>query len=181
MKRLQVLAPLVAAICLVSSAVTAQTTSPARPRTAPAIKNGTGTTDTTKPPVLADRAVRPGDQTSTPATGQPNPAAVDDDVIKVETNLVTTPVTVMDRNGRFIPGLTKKSFKISENGVPQKITYFQSEEQPFTVVLVIDTSPSTRYKIDEIHYAALTPVNQLRPNDKVLAVSFDQRVKMLTP
>jgi Ca-activated chloride channel family protein len=102
-------------------------------------------------------------------------------VIKVETNLVTTPVTVMDRNGRFIPGLTKKSFKISENGVPQKITYFQSEEQPFTVVLVIDTSPSTRYKIDEIHYAAVTFVNHLRPTDKVLVVAFDQRVKLLTP
>jgi VWFA-related protein len=182
MKRLQVLAPLVAAICLVSAAAIAQTTTPSRPRTAPTIKNGTGATDTTKPPVLADRAVKPGDQTSTPATGQPTPAATaDDDVIKVETNLVTTPVTVMDRNGRFIPGLTKKSFKISENGVPQKITYFQSEEQPFTVVLVIDTSPSTRYKIDEIHFAALTLVNQLRPNDKVLVVSFDQRVKLLTP
>lgn len=86
----------------------------------------------------------------------------------------------MDRNGRFIPGLRKKDFKIFENGIQQKITYFQSEEQPFTVVLMIDISPSTKYHIDEIHFAALTFVNQLRPNDKVMVVAFDQRFRMLT-
>jgi VWFA-related protein len=64
--------------------------------------------------------------------------------------------------------------------VPQKITYFQSEEQPFTVILMIDISPSTKYKIDEIHYAAMTFVNQLRPTDKVMVVAFDQRVRALT-
>lgn len=104
----------------------------------------------------------------------------EDEVVRVETNLVTTPVSVLDRNGRFIAGLTKKDFKISENGVPQKITYFQSSEQPFTVILMIDTSPSTRYKIDEIHYAALTFVNQLRPTDKVMVMAFDGRMRILT-
>jgi VWFA-related protein len=106
--------------------------------------------------------------------------ADDDEIITVDTNLVTTPVSVLDRSGRFIPGLRQKDFKIFENGVPQKITHFQSSEQPFTVVLMIDTSPSTKYKIDEIHYAAVTFVNQLRPTDKVLVVAFDQRIKVLT-
>jgi VWFA-related protein len=107
----------------------------------------------------------------------PNP---EDDVVRVETNLVTTPVSVLDRDGRFIPGLRKKDFKIFENGVPQAITYFQSSEQPFTVVLMIDTSPSTRYQIDEIHYAALTFVNQLRPTDKVMVMAFDGRLRLLS-
>jgi VWFA-related protein len=102
-------------------------------------------------------------------------------VIKVDTDLVTTPVSVLDRQGRFIGGLRKKDFKIFENDVPQAITYFQSEEQPFTVVLMIDTSPSTRYKIDDIHWAAIQFLNQLRPNDKVMVVSFDQRVRLWTP
>jgi VWFA-related protein len=101
-------------------------------------------------------------------------------VVKVETNLVTTPVSVLDRNGRFIPGLKKKDFKIFENDVPQEITYFQSSEQPFTVVLMIDASPSTQYHIDQIHFAALTFVNQLRPNDKVMVVAFDQRFRVLS-
>lgn len=108
------------------------------------------------------------------------PPPANDEVIKVTTDLVTTPVSVLDRNGRFIAGLKQKDFKIFENGVPQKITLFQSEEQPFTVVLLIDISPSTRYKMDEIHYAAVTFVNQLRPMDKVMVVAFDQRVRVLT-
>jgi VWFA-related protein len=107
----------------------------------------------------------------------PNP---EDEVVTVETNLVTTPVSVLDRQGRFIPNLKKKDFKIFENGVPQAITYFQSSEMPFTVILMIDTSPSTRYHIDEIHYAALTFVNQLRPTDKVMVIAFDSRLRILS-
>ncbi len=110
----------------------------------------------------------------------PPPAAKpEDEIVQVETNLVTTPVSVLDRNGRFIPGLRKQDFKIFENGVPQAITYFQSSEQPFTVILLIDTSPSTRYQIDEIHYAALTFVNQLRPTDEVIVMAFDSRLRIL--
>lgn len=103
----------------------------------------------------------------------------EEEIIRVDTDLVTTPVSVMDRNGRFIPGLKKKDFKIYENGAQQQITFFQSEETPFTVILMIDTSPSTKYHIDEIHWAALTFVNQLRPADKVMVISFDQRAKVL--
>lgn len=149
-----------------------------RPRTSatPTIRNDTPATPRQKPGL--------GNANPLP-TPPPSPAAqkalkkVDDEVIVVDTNLVTTPVSVMDRNGRFIPGLRKKDFKIFEDGVPQEITYFQSEETPFTVILMIDTSPSTKYKIDEIHFAALTFVNQLRPADQVMVVAFDQRTKLL--
>ena len=81
---------------------------------------------------------------------------------------------MLDRAGRFIPGLKEKDFKIFDNDVQQKITYFQSEEQPFTVILLIDVSPSTKYKMDEIHFAATTFVNQLRPVDKVMVVGAIQ-------
>jgi len=101
-------------------------------------------------------------------------------VIKITTDLVTTPVSVLDRQGRFIPNLKKKDFQIFDNGVPQEITYFQSSEQPFTVVLMLDVSPSTKYKMDEIHFAAISFVNQLRATDKVLVVAFDSRIHILT-
>lgn len=142
-------------------------------------------TPTQAPPVLRYDPSQPitppvlqGDTTN--AKPSPTPAK-EDEVITVETSLVTTPVSVLDRDGKFIPGLKKKDFKVFENGVPQTITYFQTEDQPFTVILMIDTSPSTKYKIDEIHFAAVTFVNQLRPGDKVMVVSFDQRVRALTP
>ena len=116
---------------------------------------------------------------SPPAAPKPTPPP-DDEIIKVTTDLVTTPVSVLDRNGRFIAGLRQKDFKIFENGVEQKISYFQSSEMPFTVILLIDISPSTRYKMEEIHFAAVTFVNQLRPVDKVMVVAFDSRIRVLT-
>lgn len=102
------------------------------------------------------------------------------DVIKVETNLVTMPVTVLDREGKFITGLQQKDFKIYENGVEQEVGFFQSVEQPFTVVLMIDVSPSTAYRIDEIHQAAISFVDQLRSQDRVMIVAFDEKVRVLT-
>ena len=136
-----------------------------------------------KVPAMSDESkIKPqGEADKTQSSSTRSTPVKDDEVITVDTNLVTTPVSVLDRNGRFIAGLKKKDFKIFEDGKPQKITYFQSEEQPFTVILMIDASPSTKYKIDEIHYAAVTFVNQLRPNDKVMVVAFDQRVRVLTP
>lgn len=117
------------------------------------------------------------------ASASPSPTPpinAEEEIIKVDTNLVTMPVSVLDRDGRFISGLTQKDFQIFENGVQQKIEYFQSVEQPFTVVLLIDVSPSTRYRIDQIHQSAIAFVNQLRPNDKVMAISFDDEVHILT-
>jgi VWFA-related protein len=143
-----------------------------RTRSTPALKND-------KPRSTQPAGVDPMNLPPPPPAVKPTPKE-EDEVVLVETNLVTTPVSVLDRNGRFIPGLKKKDFKIFENGLPQAITYFQSSEQPFTVVLMIDTSPSTRYQIDEIHYAAVTFVNQLRPTDKVMVMAFDGRLRILT-
>jgi VWFA-related protein len=91
------------------------------------------------------------------------------------------PVSVLDRDGRFISGLQQRDFKIFENGVEQKLDYFQSVEQPFTVVMLIDVSPSTQFKIDEIQRAAMAFVDQLRPSDRVMVIAFDERVHVLTP
>jgi VWFA-related protein len=90
------------------------------------------------------------------------------------------PVSVLDRDGRFISGLQQKDFQIFENGVQQQVEYFQSVEQPFTVVLLIDVSPSTRYQIEEIQNAAISFTNQLRANDRVMVISFDDSIHVLT-
>ena len=130
------------------------------------------------PPVLSGTSRYPG------TTTQPTPpvkADDDNEVIKIETNLVTMPVSVLDREGRFIAGLQQKDFQIFENGIQQKVDYFQSVEQPFTVILLIDVSPSTQFRIDEIQNAAITFVNQLRPGDRVMVISFDEHVHVLSP
>jgi VWFA-related protein len=144
----------------------------------PSLKNDVPGTSNRRPPVLAnDSRVRP----QSPGTGGSTaPAASEEDeVVRVETNLVTMPVSVIDREGRFISGLQQNDFRIYENGIEQKVGYFQSVEQPFTVILMLDVSPSTAFQIDEIQEGAITFVNQLRPADKVMVISFDESVHVL--
>lgn len=103
----------------------------------------------------------------------------DDDVITVDTNLVTVPVRVLDKQGRFVGGLSKADFAVFEDKVEQQIAYFSNEQNPFTVALVLDMSYSSVFKIDEIQQAALTFVTQLRPRDKVMVLAFDQQLHVL--
>ena len=107
-------------------------------------------------------------------------ATSDEEVVKVETSLVTVPVSVYDRNGLYIPNLRQSEFKIYEDGVEQEIAYFGTSEKPFTVILLIDVSPSTSYKIEEIQQAAIGFVDLLKPADSVTVIQFDQFVSVLT-
>lgn len=164
--------------------VLAQSTQTVRPRVAPTstptIRNETQPSNQErKAPVLSGGGVRPS---STPQTSTTTAKKSDDDeIVRVETNLVTMPVSVLDREGRFISGLQQRDFRIFENGIEQKVEYFQSVEQPFTVILMIDVSPSTQWQIEDIQNAAETFIDQLRPNDKVMIISFDERVHILSP
>lgn len=127
----------------------------------------------------------PKTQTAPVLTGtkdnSPAPPVEDSEgVLKVETNLVTIPVSVFDRHGLYIPNLKKEDFKIFEDGKEQKIEYFGTSEKPFTVILLLDTSPSTEYEIDEIREAAKAFVDQLKPQDKVMVIEFDGNVHVLS-
>lgn len=103
----------------------------------------------------------------------------DDEVIKVSTQLVSVPVRVTDKSGRFIGGLAKENFRALEDGIEQEIALFSNEHEPFTVALVLDMSYSTTFKIAEIQSAAIAFIEQLRPQDKVMVVSFDAEVHLL--
>lgn len=119
--------------------------------------------------------------TPTPLPTPPAAAPANDDgeVIRVNTQLVSVPVRVMDKKGRFIGGLAKDNFKVFEDGVEQEVALFSNEHEPFTVALVLDMSYSTTFKIGEIQSAAIAFIDQLRPQDKVMVVSFDAEVHVL--
>lgn len=100
----------------------------------------------------------------------------DDGTIKLDTTLVTIPVSVVDQGGRFVPFLNKRDFRVYEDGVEQEIENFESVETPFHVALVIDTSRSTQFRLEDIQDAAFSFIRELRPDDQVMIVSFDDRV-----
>jgi Ca-activated chloride channel homolog len=144
----------------------------------PSAPNGS---TTSRPPVLGGTgrtAEQSGGQSPTINSGPEEVEA--GDVIRVDTTLVTLPVSVTDRNGRYIPNLVKEDFRLWEDGVEQQVAFFASVDKPFSVVLMIDTSGSTRFRIEDIQDAAITFVNQLRPGDQVMVVSFDDDVRVLS-
>lgn len=123
----------------------------------------------------------PQPQTTANAGDDKTSGPIEDDgeVLRVDTNLVTIPVKVSDRKNRFIGGLKKEDFKVFEDDIEQNIELFSNEEQPFTVALVLDMSYSTKFKIDEIQSAAIAFIDQLRPQDRLMVISFDEEVRML--
>ena len=100
--------------------------------------------------------------------------------IKVDTVLFTIPLTVSDEKGRNIPGLKKENFSIFQDGDEQEIELFFNEEAPMNVALLLDTSYSTKDVLDNIQKAARDFVKILRPQDKAVIISFDQRTLFLS-
>src|SRR5262245_28672640 len=140
------------------------------------------TTAPTKPPVLGG-ANNPNNRKPEPPPqeGPTAPEEVDaGDVIRVNTNLVTIPVSVMDRDGRYVPNLQKEEFRIWEDGVEQDVAFFKSVDKPFAVVLMLDTSPSTQFRLEDIQDAAISFVDQLRSDDQVMVVEFNGDIKVRT-
>ena len=123
----------------------------------------------------ASRPQQPPPQPS--ATPPPEPEDVE--TLKTETDLVTVPLIATDRNGLYITDLRQEEFKISEDGVAQEIAFFGKVSAPFHVVLMLDTSSSTKDNLRQIQQAAYTFVQQLQPVDRVKIISFDDKVNDL--
>ncbi|HVF41711.1 MAG TPA: VWA domain-containing protein [Pyrinomonadaceae bacterium] len=110
----------------------------------------------------------------------PPQAQHDDEVESVSTTLVTVPVRVSDRAGRFLTDLRREQFRVYEDGVEQEISFFETADKPFTVALLLDMSDSAVLKRDAIQAAARAFVGQLREGDRVMVATFDHDVSVLT-
>jgi hypothetical protein len=114
----------------------------------------------------------------------PEPPPVRDqqevDTLKIDTNLVTVPVIATTTDGTYIPDLRQEEFGVSEEGEKQQVAFFATVSAPFHVVLLLDTSASTRDKLGLIQRAAAAFVEQLQSADRVKIVSFDSEVRELS-
>ncbi|HEX8071514.1 MAG TPA: VWA domain-containing protein [Pyrinomonadaceae bacterium] len=129
-------------------------------------------------PVLGGASTgAPGTRTDRQPDGPEEVGA--DEIVRVNTTLVTLPVSVMDRDGKYLPDIRREEFRVYEEGVEQELTYFATVEKPFTVALVIDNSTSTKFKLEEIQDAAMAFVEQLRREDRVMVVAFTDQVRVL--
>ena len=136
------------------------------------------------PPVLKNRA--DAVSRSNPPVNQPSvdaPLEVDEDeVIKVETDLVTLNASIVERStGRVITGLKQEDFRLEEDGVEQKIVHFETVNAPFDLLLLIDLSGSTAKVTDIIRAATARFVSATRPQDRVAIIAFSGTTTLVSP
>jgi Ca-activated chloride channel family protein len=120
-----------------------------------------------------------GPQRNNPAAGTPAPVSTgpeeisEGDVIRVDTELVSVNVNVVDRgSNRGVNDLTREDFRLYEDNVQQQIVHFDSASAPFNLVLLIDLSGSTAKVVELIKSAALHFVEAARPFDRIGVITF---------
>ncbi len=119
--------------------------------------------------------------TITPLAITAIPASAQQEPIRVTVDLVNILASVVDSHNQPITGLTKDSFQVFDDGVPQKISIFESETHlPLDLALMIDASGSTRLDYSEQVQAASEFIKKvIRPGDSLAVFSFDDDVHVL--
>lgn len=118
---------------------------------------------------------------SPPTTAQQHEhQAQEGNAIKLTTDLVSLNVMVTDQSGRAITGLTKDSFKVSENGVEQQVSFFSAEEAPVSWGLILDRSGSMMGMMREVYRAAVHVVDEGTEQDEMFIATFNQRAELVT-
>ena len=113
-----------------------------------------------------------------PSRDQQKPTA--EEPVRLSASLVQVPAVVTDRSGKFVSDLSRNDFTVSEDGKRQDISFFAAVKQPFNAVLVLDTSNSAQDRLKVIQNTAVDFTKQLRPGDRMMAISFDNEVRQLT-
>ena len=103
----------------------------------------------------------------------------DDDVVKVNTELVVLNATVVDKNGKFVSGLKRGDFKVFEDGTEQPLAGFTAEETPFAAAILLDTSGSMETRLTLGRSAAIRFLDGLRDEDVAAVYNFDIKVEQM--
>jgi Ca-activated chloride channel family protein len=92
----------------------------------------------------------------------------------------TVPIyaTVVDSNGRLVPGLEQADFSVLDNGKPADVALFSNEPQPFTAVVMLDTSASMTANLKLLNRAAEQFLLRLLPVDKAQVGAFNDKIQL---
>jgi Ca-activated chloride channel homolog len=133
-----------------------------------------------KPPTLRGTGADPKAKPSETPKEEPREVG-EDEVVKVNTSLVTIPFSVVDGAGRSVLDLKRGDVKVFEDGAEQQVAFFSETEKPTLIVFLLDVSGSVKPSLERIKTAALAFMDQLKENDYVYLVAFDDRLMPLLP
>jgi Ca-activated chloride channel homolog len=100
-----------------------------------------------------------------------------DFVVRSDVRLVLLDVSVKDRDGGWVSGLSKDDFRVDENGTPQNITVFADNDIPVTVGILADNSRSMRPKRAAVYSAATAFIEASNPHDEIFVLNFNETVR----
>ena len=101
--------------------------------------------------------------------------------IVVDTTLVVIPVTVTDPSNRFVLGLDRKDFTLSEDGAEQRIVHFSAEDAPLSVGILVDTSGSMGLKLDTSRRAIAEFLKTMNAQDEAFLIQFSDEAQIVQP
>src|SRR5579863_6404454 len=104
-----------------------------------------------------------------------------DFVLRSDVRLVLLDVSVKDRDGGFVSGLSKDNFRVDENGKTQKITVFANNDIPVTIGILVDNSRSMAPKRAEVLASATSFIKASNPRDEIFVLNFNETVKRGLP
>jgi len=102
-----------------------------------------------------------------------------EDVISVNTTEIMLPVTVRDYSGRLVPNLTRKDFRVFEDGSEQPLNDLSLRQAPVDVALIVDASSSVADNLDDFRSAAEDFASYLSAEDRLSLIQFDDKVTLL--
>jgi VWFA-related protein len=103
-------------------------------------------------------------------------AAQDQPVFKVDTRLVEVYATVRDNHGRYMEGLTKERFQVTDEGIPQTVTAFESNSARLTCAILLDTTGSMKAVLPLVKHSVMHLIDELKDEDSVGVYSFNTRL-----
>ena len=152
--------------------------------TPPPATDDAGPQQDNNPIILKKKSQTPQDEPPPPADDQEkvkNPKGLENYSIRVDVPVVTVDVSVqLQKTGQFVPGLQAANFKVTEDGVPQRITDVRMQQKPITAVLLLEFAANSWAFIQDMQQSSYVFFKQLRPEDYIAVITYDLRTRILT-
>lgn len=111
----------------------------------------------------------------------PTPPDDRDSPVRIKTDLVTLTLTVTDQYGRYVSGLSRNAFTVTDNNRDQDIVFFSDSDAPISIGILFDVSGSmSGTKIGKARNALERFIRTSHPNDEYFLIAFNSRAQLLT-